>query len=164
MPDSLGNLGVMSSKKVSTDWGYWVTDGSVVIAGVIKSDFRPGGPSFVTPDDFGLQVAVMERPIGHSIPSHEHLPVPRATVGTQEVLLIRQGTLRADLFNQERVYLASVELFAGDAIILNSGGHGFFASEDCLFLEVKQGPYVEGKDKEIFSNTLGVETPIRLIE
>jgi hypothetical protein len=40
----------------------------------------------------------------------------------------------------------------------------FFASEDCLFIGVKQGPYVEGKDKEIFSNTVGSETPIRLIE
>jgi hypothetical protein len=118
----------------------------------------------VTPDEFGLQVAVMERPKGYSIPAHEHLPVPRATVGTQEVLLIRQGTLRADLFSSERDYLASVQLSAGDAIILNSGGHGFFASEDCLFLEVKQGPYVEGKDKVIFSNTVGTETPIRLIE
>ena len=138
--------------------------GSAVLAGVIRADYRPGGPGFVTPDDFGLQVAVMERPQGYSIPSHEHLPVPRATVGTQEVLLIRQGTLRADLFDSDRHYVASVELQAGDAIILNTGGHGFFASADCLFIEVKQGPYVEGKDKEIFSNTVGSETPIRLIE
>jgi hypothetical protein len=106
----------------------------------------------------------MERTRGYSIPSHEHLPVPRATVGTQEVLLIRQGTLRADLYSPDRDYLASIELNAGDAIILNSGGHGFYASEDCLFIEVKQGPYVEGKDKVIFSNTVGNETPIRLIE
>ncbi len=147
-----------------TPWGFWLNLNDTVIAGVIRADFRPGSASFVTPEEFGLQVAVMERPKGYSIPSHEHLPVPRATVGTQEVLLIRQGTLRADLFSPERDYLASVELNAGDAIILNSGGHGFFASEDCLFLEVKQGPFVEGKDKEIFSNSVGTETPIRLIE
>jgi hypothetical protein len=152
------------AERISTDWGFWVNCDSVTLAGVIRAGYRPGGPSFVTPDDFGLQVAVMERPKGYSIPSHEHLPVPRATVGTQEVLLIRQGTLRADLFDLDRHYVASVELQAGDAIILNTGGHGFFASEDCLFIEVKQGPYVEGKDKEIFSNTVGSETPIRLIE
>ena len=154
----------MSISLSQTPWGFWLNHKDTVIAGVIRSDFRSGSASFVTPDEFGLQVAVMERPKGYSIPSHEHLPVPRATVGTQEVLLIRQGTLRADLFSPERDYLASVELNSGDAIILNSGGHGFFASEDCLFLEVKQGPFVEGKDKEIFSNTVGTETPIRLIE
>ena len=154
----------MLAERISTDWGFWVNCDSVTLAGVIRAGYRPGGPSFVTPDDFGLQVAVMERPKGYSIPSHEHLPVPRATVGTQEVLLIRQGTLRADLFDLDRQYVASVELQAGDAIILNTGGHGFFASEDCLFIEVKQGPYVEGKDKEIFSNTVGSETPIRLIQ
>jgi hypothetical protein len=85
-------------------------------------------------------------------------------VGTQEVLIIRQGALRADLFSEDRQYLASVDLGPGDAIVLNSGGHGFFASEDCLFIEVKQGPYVEGKDKEILSKTVGSDTPIRLIE
>lgn len=153
----------MLAEKVATSWGFWVTNDTVTLAGVIKADYRPGGPGFVTPDDFGLQVAVMERPQGYTIPSHEHLPVPRATVGTQEVLLIRQGTLRADLFDNHRLYVVSVELQAGDAIILNTGGHGFFASEDCLFIEVKQGPYVEGKDKDIFSNTVGSETPIRLI-
>lgn len=147
-----------------TPWGFWIRLSDTIVAGVIRANFRPGSASFVTPNEFGLQVAVMERPKGYSIPSHEHLPVPRATVGTQEVLLIRQGTLRADLFSESREYLASVELGPGDAIILNSGGHGFFASEDCLFIEVKQGPFVEGKDKEVFPNSVGSDTPIRLIE
>jgi hypothetical protein len=154
----------LSAVHVQTPWGFWIRFQENIIAGVIRANFRSGGPSFVTPDEFGLQVAVMERPKGYSIPSHEHLAVPRATVGTQEVLLIRQGTMRADLFSQGREYLVSVELGPGDAIILNSGGHGFYASEDCLFIEVKQGPFVEGKDKEIFPNTVGSETPIRLIE
>jgi len=154
----------LSTEKISTNWGFWVTSDLLVLAGVIRANYRPGGPGFVTPEDFGLQVAVMERPSGYSIPSHEHLPVPRSTTGTQEVLLIRQGTLRADLFDLKRNYVASVELGPGDAIILHTGGHGFFASEDCLFIEVKQGPYVEGKDKDLFTNTVGSSTPIRLIE
>lgn len=154
----------MNLEKIYTDWGFWVKYKSLTLAGVISKKYRPGGPGFVTPHDLGLQVAVMERPQSYSIPSHEHLPVPRATVGTQEVLLIRQGTLRADLYDPDRQYVGSVELQAGDAIILITGGHGFFVSEDCLFIEVKQGPYVEGRDKQIFPNTVGSETPIRLIE
>ena len=147
-----------------TSWGGWYLLGDQVIAGVVRSGYSEPGVTFVTPDDFGLQVAKMSRPKGETIPSHIHLPVPRALVGTQEVLIIQKGELRADLFDDDNCYLSSIVLSEGDVLILNSGGHGFFASEDCLFIEVKQGPYVEGKDKEIFSNTVGSETPIRLIE
>jgi hypothetical protein len=151
-------------EKQATSWGFWVLSEGNVIAGVVSPSFVPKGPCFVTPPEFGLQVAVMERPAFHRIPSHFHLPVPRSLVGTQEVILVRQGKLRSDLFDDDSKYLGSVILGPGELLILNSGGHGFEATEDCLFIEVKQGPYVEGKDKEIFPNTVGSETPIRLIE
>lgn len=151
------------SKAVATNWGFWVSQGETQIAAIVRASYRPSGAAFVTPDSFGLQVAVMNRSKGHKIPSHHHLPVPRSLVGTQEVLLIRQGVLRADLFDDEAQYLGSVELFEGDMIVLNSGGHGFEASEDCLFVEVKQGPFVEGHDKVVFSNSVGSETPIRML-
>ena len=144
-------------------WGFWVIYDSIVLAGVVRERFDVDGVSFVTPNDFGLQVAVMKRGKGHKIPSHFHLPVPRALEGTQEVLIINSGNLRADLFNNSNEYVVSVELLAGDVIILNSGGHGFVASEDCKFFEVKQGPFVEGADKQIFESHVGSEIPIRLI-
>ena len=146
-----------------TPWGFWVSNNDAYLAGVVRSSFAPHGAAFITPDSFGLQLAVMDRPKGHKVPSHHHLPVPRSLVGTQEVLLIRRGSLRADLFDDEANYLGSVELLEGDMIVLNSGGHGFEASEDCLFVEVKQGPFVEGHDKVIFSNSVGSSTPIRML-
>ena len=145
------------------DWGFWVVEGEEVIAGVVRSSFDPSGVSFVTPNEFGLQVAVMSRNAGHEIPSHSHLPVPRALEGTQEVLLIRSGTLRADLYATSQDYLCSVKLFAGDLIILNSGGHGFVASSDCLFVEVKQGPFVEGRDKLLIPSIIGDQIPVRFV-
>jgi hypothetical protein len=36
---------------------------------------------------------------------------------------------------------------------MNVGGHGFEILEDCLFIEVKQGPFVEGEDKIRFVST-----------
>ena len=149
--------------KSETPWGFWIESPSGVLAGVIRANFVPKSVEFVTPNDFGLQVAVMNRPAAYEIPSHDHLPVDRALVGTQEVLLIRSGELRADLYDN-RIYMGSVRLGAGDAIILNSGGHGFVASEDCLFVEVKQGPYVEGRDKEIFSSSLHSGQEVRYLD
>ena len=149
--------------KSETPWGFWIESPSGVLAGVIRANFVPKSVEFVTPNDFGLQVAVMNRPAAYEIPSHDHLPVDRALVGTQEVLLIRSGQLRADLYDN-RDYIGSVRLCAGDTIVLNSGGHGFVASEDCLFVEVKQGPYVEGRDKEIFVSSLHAGQEVRYLD
>jgi hypothetical protein len=146
-----------------TPWGFWVIYESIVLAGVVRERFDEEGVSFVTPNEFSLQVAVMKRSKGHKIPSHFHPPVQRAIEGTQEVLIINRGKLRADLFNRSNEYVVSVELFSGDMLILYSGGHGFLASEDCKFFEVKQGPFIEGADKEIFENHVGTGIPIRLM-
>ena len=149
---------------IRESWGFWIENDGEIVAGVIRASFHPSGVEFVTPNDFGLQVAVMSRETGYEIPSHSHLPVPRALVGTKEVLLIRAGILRADLYSSSEEYLCSVELEVGDLIILNSGGHGFVASSDCLFVEVKQGPFVEGKDKTLIPSIIGEQIPVRLVE
>lgn len=145
-------------------WGFWVLVDKQVLGGVVRASYVPEGPEFVTPDDFGLQVAVMYRPTGHRIPSHFHYPVSRAVVGTQEVILVQRGSMRADLFDSQSTYVASIVAGPGDLLILHSGGHGFEISEGCVFFEVKQGPYSPEKDKEIFLSTVGSDTPIRLIE
>lgn len=136
-----------------TQWGFWVTSEDQILAGVVSGSFKPRGVEFVTNKNLSLQVAVMNREQGHTIASHEHLPVPRSLEGTNEVLIIRNGELRTDLY-REREYLGSVLVSAGDTLILVSGGHGFEASTDCIFIEVKQGPFVEGKDKIIFESKI----------
>jgi hypothetical protein len=154
---------VSECRRIDTGWGFWLEVDDNVLAGVVRADFHPASVEFVTPNQFGLQVAVMNRPKGYEIAAHDHYPVPRALVGTQEVLLIRRGELRADLYS-DRSYAGSVNLNAGDLIILNSGGHGFVASEDCLFVEVKQGPYVEGRDKEVFSSVIEDGIDVRFLD
>lgn len=108
------------------------------------------GVSFVTPHDLQQQVAIMKRPSGETIAAHTHLAVNRAVEGTQEVLIILRGTMTADLYDNSRALIHSVKLHEGNVIVLVSGGHGFRINEDCDFVEVKQGPYTEGKDKEVF--------------
>jgi mannose-6-phosphate isomerase-like protein (cupin superfamily) len=154
----------MKLTKIETEWGYWINCESTTLAGVVKADFRPLGANFVTNHESNLQVALMNRPKGYRIDSHEHLLVPRTISSTQEVLIIQSGSLRADLFYPGTQYFGSVIAQKGDVLILTAGGHGFEASEDCVFIEVKQGPYSPEKDKQIFTNAVGSTTPIRLIE
>ncbi len=57
-----------------------------------------------------------------------------------------------DYYENTREYVGSTVLEAGDIALMNSGGHGFELLEDSVFIEVKQGPFVEGKDKVRFTS------------
>ena len=124
-------------------------DGTLLAMIVSNRSFGPG-VHFVTPNELQQQVAVMKRPAGEKILAHTHLPVPRSVKGTQEVLIILDGCIRADIYDDNREFVQSETLTGGDVIVLVSGGHGFTIVDDCEFIEVKQGPYVPGKDKEVF--------------
>lgn len=133
---------------------FWCQDESDnLLALILRGNYKPKGVEFLTPPEFSQQLAAMYRPKGDVIDSHTHLPVGRKVIGTQEVILVQQGTLRLDLYSQSTKYVSSVRLNAGDVALLCSGGHGFVAEEDTYFLEVKQGPYSPENDKERFEPT-----------
>lgn len=127
-----------------------ITDGASVLAIIIRSGFRTTGIHFFTPDEFSQQLAYMNRPAGHVIEPHVHREVFRNVTLTQEVLLIRSGRVQVDLYTNERVFVQSSVLTAGDVILLAGGGHGFTMLEESEMIEVKQGPYAGDQDKERF--------------
>ena len=117
---------------------------------IVRSWFSTSGIEFLTPDTFGQQVAYMNRPKGEVIQAHIHEPISRQLVGTQEVLHIRKGRIRVDFYESDRTYVSSSILEAGDLMLLNTGGHGFEVLEDIDMIEIKQGPFAEGRDKTRF--------------
>jgi len=117
---------------------------------IVRSWFSVSGIDFLTPDAFGQQVAYMNRPKGEIIQAHIHEPISRTLIGTQEVLYIRKGRIRVDFYESDRTYVSSVILEAGDLMLLNTGGHGFEVLEDIDMIEIKQGPFAEGRDKTRF--------------
>jgi hypothetical protein len=118
---------------------------------IVPKDFSEPGIHFVTPNDFSQQLAFLNHPSGTKIQPHVHHVVYREVKYIQEVLFIKRGKVRVDLYNEEQTYMESVLLTAGDTILLASGGHGFEMLEDTEIIEVKQGPYSESKDKTTFS-------------
>jgi mannose-6-phosphate isomerase-like protein (cupin superfamily) len=121
-----------------------------LLALIIRYDFSEVGIHFFTPNDFSQQLAYMNRPKGYEIDPHVHNAIPRNIEWTQEVLFIKSGRVRVDFYDQERVYLESRILNAGDVILLAHGGHGFTMLEASEIIEVKQGPYTSDKDKTRF--------------
>jgi hypothetical protein len=120
----------------------------VIRASYAKPDF---GIEFFTPAEYSQQVAFMNRPAGHVIPPHVHRPVAREVQQTKEVLFVRSGRLRVDLFSDAREYVETTELTSGDVILLVSGGHGFTMLEQTEIIEVKQGPFTGDADKVVFT-------------
>ncbi len=121
-----------------------------LLAIIVRKNYEKDGISFITPNDFTLQLGYMSHPAGHSIMPHMHNPVKRETVGTQEVLIIQKGAIRIDFYSFDREYLKSRELYAGDVILLISAGHGMTVLDPVTMIEAKNGPYRPEEDKEKF--------------
>lgn len=121
-----------------------------LIAMIIRNNYSCDGVDFVTPDNYSQQVAYMHHPAGKIIDAHVHNVVHRNVVLTQEVLFIKRGILRVDFYDEYEDYLESKDLYAGDIILLVSGGHGFRVLEEVEMIEVKQGPYAGEQDKTRF--------------
>lgn len=117
---------------------------------IIRRNFEKNGIEFFTPDDFSQQLAYMKRPKDYVIPPHVHNPVLREVQLTQEVLFIKSGKVRVDFYDNDKNYLESTTVEAGDVILLAHGGHGFEMLEESEIIEVKQGPYAGEMDKVRF--------------
>ena len=128
----------------------YVRDGETLVAIIVRSDFSASGVTFFTPDEFSQQLAYMKHPRDKVIAPHVHNAVPRQVTYTREVLFIKKGRLRVDFYSEDRRYLESRALGAGDVILLASGGHGFKVLEPLEMIEVKQGPYSGDHDKTRF--------------
>jgi hypothetical protein len=121
------------------------------LALIIKSNYYAQGVEFFTPNEYSQQLAAMGHPKGKVIAPHVHNSVPREVQYTKEILIIKDGKLRVDFYDDNQIYLESRVLGQGDVILLALGGHGFEVLEDLQMIEVKQGPYAGEKDKTRFS-------------
>jgi hypothetical protein len=127
-----------------------IVHGDQVIAILIRSDYSRDGIEFFTPQEYSQQLAYIKRPAGHIIDPHIHNRVPREIFYTQEVLFIKKGKIRVDLYTEDHTFIEARILETGDLMLLASGGHGFEMLEPTEMIEVKQGPYVGEHDKTRF--------------
>ena len=125
-----------------------ITDGDLVLAIIIRDNDWGDGLNFISSDKDYQQVGVWRYNKGKKLVPHIHLIEPREVLRTQEVVFVKEGRIRADIYTEKEEFLKSVELGTGDTIILLNGGHGYEILEDnTKVLEVKSGPYV-GADRD----------------
>jgi hypothetical protein len=108
---------------------------------IIRASYHAEKTEFFTPSSYSQQLGIIKYQKEGKIKPHYHNPVPREVLYTQEVLVVRKGSVKVNLYDNEKNFVASEILHVGDTILLASGGHGFEMLEDTELLEIKQGPY-----------------------
>ena len=124
-----------------------ISDDSGLLAVIIRADFQADGIVFATPNELPQQLGYMKRPAGYEIDPHVHVLKRYEVEYSSETLFIRKGKVRIDFYSEDRQYLSSEILMAGDVVLLSRGGHGFEMLEESEIIEVKQGPYESDNDK-----------------
>ena len=123
-----------------------------LLALILRSEYNSQGIQFFTPDHFSQQLGYMNQPRGYKIQPHIHNFINRDVQLTQEVLFIKSGRVKMDIFNLEKEFIQSTVLNKGDTVLLAAGGHGFTMLEQSEIIEVKTGPHVGEKDKTRFNS------------
>jgi mannose-6-phosphate isomerase-like protein (cupin superfamily) len=129
---------------------YIKTANDVLASIIIHREYEPSETTFITSPDLAQQVGFVIYPAGGVIKRHIHRNVDRSNVSCSEALIIRQGRLEIDIYDQTKNLLATRELKQGDFVLMVSGGHGFRVLEKTTLLEIKLGPYAGAADKELF--------------
>ena len=128
-----------------------IFSGQQLLALILRSEFEAEGIEFFTPSHFSQQLGYMNRPKGFTITPHLHNVLNRDVELTQEVLFIKSGSVKMDIFDLDKELIKTCVLNKGDVVLLASGGHGFTMLEKSEIIEVKTGPHLGEKDKTRFN-------------
>ncbi len=125
-----------------------ISDKDSILAIIIRDADWQEGLNFISSEKDFQQVGIWGYNKGKRLEPHIHLRAPREVLRTQEVLFVKEGRLKADIYTEQGKFLTSKELNKGDTIILLKGGHGYEILEDgTKVLEIKNGPYL-GPEKD----------------
>jgi hypothetical protein len=119
---------------------------------IVRKKFRKKkGVNFFTSKEAIQQFGYMKHKRNHLIMPHQHNKRLTKILITTEVIILFKGILRVDFYDNQKKYLFSKKIYAGDLIMLVNGGHGFKVLKDVEMIEVKQGPYTLSSDKVKFN-------------
>ena len=121
-----------------------------LLAYIIRFEDIKDGKNFITSNDAEFQLASFNLSDDTVIERHYHPKQERKIKYTNEVLIVLDGELEVDIYDNEKNHIQSVNLKSLDTIALIDGGHGISFNSQTKFIEVKQGPYNEKTDKKRF--------------
>lgn len=106
------------------------------------------GAEFITSDDQEFQIGLMKRERGYKIDAHFHKKIKRQIQNTSEALFIKTGKIRCTIFDTiNSSNKKTFDIAAGDLLVIFNSAHEFTFIEDSEIIEIKQGPFIESKNR-----------------
>lgn len=124
-----------------------IIDGDKILATIFSKNVKTESINFLTPDDFDLQVGLIQHKNGKQVPLHFHNRIKRETDSMNEILYIEKGQVDVIITDQSWSVKKEITLTGGDMIMFIDGGHSVYCHPDARIWEIKQGPYVGDKAK-----------------
>lgn len=124
-----------------------IKDGITLAKHISAKEWGEGLRFFSSDDEF-IQVGTWCYDRDKELLAHIHNEVERKVFWTQEVLYIKQGAIRARVYDVNEVFIEEIIAKEGDVLVMLRGGHSYTILENnTQVLEVKNGPYV-GADRD----------------
>ncbi len=115
-----------------------------------QQDWREG-LAFLSPDELFCQVGTWWYQKDKKLDSHRHIHNERPNHLTQECIIVVEGSVRVDLYDNNNSIFQSETLVTGDIMILVKGGHGYeILEDDTKIVECKNGPFVSVEKDKVF--------------
>tara|TARA_B100000427_G_scaffold305187_1_gene291006 strand:- start:15 stop:407 length:393 start_codon:yes stop_codon:yes gene_type:complete len=121
-----------------------------LLAIVVKKGSSKEEKDFHTDNSSEFQLGTFNLEKDTVIERHYHQKQERRIHSTNEVLVLQKGKMTITIYDLDLNKIQDVTLESGDMVALFDGGHEIKVDENSNFIEVKQGPYIEGQDKTRF--------------
>ena len=121
-----------------------------LLATVIRLEDISEGKNFITDNASEFQLASFNLEKDTVIENHYNPEQKRLVYRTSEVLVVIDGEMGVQIYDNNLDHVTNILLKSGDTIALIDWGHGITFNTNTKFVEVKQGPYDESTDKKRF--------------
>ena len=117
-------------------------DGDQICAFHLKGQsFDPGLNFYSRESDF-IQIGTWNYNQGKELQPHMHNFLERLVTLTQEVLFVKCGKIKVNLYSSHKKLIHELEVHSGEIMVLLGSGHGYEVIENnTQVLEIKNGPY-----------------------
>ncbi len=128
-----------------------IKDKNKILVLILRNGNFSEGLNFYTKDEDFIQVATWNYNNGKKTIPHSDKIIKRTAKRTQEVIYVKTGKIKAEIYNDKGRLVKSSTLKTGDIAIIFAGGHAYEVWEDhTQVLEIKNGPYLGlEKDKKL---------------
>jgi hypothetical protein len=119
-----------------------INNGELIFKKISIKDLPEGLSFFSNPEDF-LQIGSWNYPSKKILQRHFHRLVNRSVNRTHEIIIVLEGSLKAQIYTLEKEFVKEVIINSFEVGIMLNCAHGYEIIEDgTKVIEIKNGPYM----------------------